>query len=141
MIPKKQTRLHRGNKPEEKGNCFPAVIASMLEMEVDEVIQIQEHYNELDWMPKLTYWLGKMGYEYSTADHFRCFHPELGQTENADVIREELKDKYYFVSGQSPRNKSIHHIVIFQNGKMIHDPHPDGTGIMTMENFTMLEGK
>lgn len=151
MIPKDQTRLHRGDKPEERGNCFPAVIASILEIDVEDVIQIQEHYNEDDWHVKLTYWLGKMGYDYCSADHFKCFHPDLQHQlrwdtgedvdEYMERLRNEYKDQYYLVSGRSPRNKSINHIVIFKNGIMIHDPHPDKTGIETIENFTMLEHK
>lgn len=152
MIPKKQTRLYKGGEfqsPEERGNCFPAVIASILEMEVADVIQIQEYYDDNDWMTKLTDWLEERNMTYSNADHFKCFHPELHHQIRCDndldgyikMLCTENKDKYYFVVGRSPRSKNIKHIVIFQNGIMVHDPHPDGTGVETVEGFSMLEPK
>jgi hypothetical protein len=141
MIPKKQTRIHLGAKPSERGNCLPAVLASVLEMDVDDVLQIQEHYDEAGWMDLLSKWLDERGYIYCTADQYMCFHPELIYYEEGEKMCEELMDSFYFVSGQSPRNPLINHIVIFQNGRMIHDPHPDGTGINTLSNFTCLERK
>lgn len=146
MIPKTQTRLHQGNKPEERGNCFPSVIASMLEMDVEDVIQIQEHY-DTDWMDILLNWLSERNYIYCSADHFKCFHPDLHYQlrwsgDKDEFINEQCalyKDQYYFVAGRSPRNSDINHIVIFQNGKMIHDPHPDRSGILTHEVFSTIE--
>jgi hypothetical protein len=149
MIPQTQTRLHRGNKPEERGNCFPSVIASILEMDVEDVIQIQEHYDG-DWMGTLLNWLSERNYQYCCADHYKCFHPELhyqlrnsdGRTPDDALIKEMCeiyKDQYYLVAGRSPRHPDINHIVIFQNGKMIHDPHPDRSGILTHEIFSVIE--
>lgn len=36
----------------------------------------------------------------------------------------------YLVSGISPRNPNIRHMVVYENGKLRHDPHPDGIGIV-----------
>lgn len=44
-------------------------------------------------------------------------------------------DTYCIVSGKSPRNDKITHAVIYLNGKMVHDPHPDRTGILDERNF------
>lgn len=149
MIPKDQTRVHVGDFPGGRGNCLPSVIASILEMEVDDVIQIQEHYDQDDYMTKLLDWLNERNCEYGTADQFKCFHPELrgdirsnteeGLNDYIERMKIELRDKFYFVTGTSPRNPRINHIVIFQNGIMVHDPHPDKTGITSMESFTYLE--
>lgn len=38
----------------------------------------------------------------------------------------------YIVSGKSPRG--ISHVVIYINGKMIHDPHPSGAGVFETED-------
>lgn len=45
-----QTRIHKGfNPPEDRGNCFPTVIACFMNLESPEdCIQIQEHYNLID---------------------------------------------------------------------------------------------
>ncbi|WP_282638114.1 hypothetical protein [Sphingobacterium thalpophilum] len=45
---------------------------------------------------------------------------------------------YYFVTGKSPRG-DFNHIVIYKDGKMVHDPHPSGAGILTEEKFEHLE--
>lgn len=37
-------------------------------------------------------------------------------------------DRYYFVSGRSPRGAD--HIVVALNDQVLHDPHPDGGGLV-----------
>lgn len=118
-----------------------------MEIEVEDVIQIQEYYDDCSWMTTLLNWLNERKLSYSTADEFKCFHPDLHHQLRCDndidgyveMLCAQNKDKYYFVVGGSPRSKSINHIVIFQNGVMVHDPHPDGTGITTIEGFSILE--
>ena len=44
---------------------------------------------------------------------------------------------YYLVVGQSPRG-DFKHIVVYENGKMVHDPHPDGTGLASIESTWLL---
>jgi hypothetical protein len=119
MLELKQTRLHRGQLPEERGNCYPAVIACILEMPVEDVIQFQELYDGV-WYEPLTNWLAKLGWGFEyLPDHL------------AD-------DELYFVTGISPRDKGIRHICIYKNGSMVWDPHPDGQGILTEDNFERL---
>jgi hypothetical protein len=120
-------------------------------MEVEDVIQVQEHYDDGDWMTKLENWLNERELQYCSADYFKCFHPNLRNKtswilkenetldEHINRLCQEHKDKYYFVIGKSPRNKDINHIVIFQNGIMVHDPHPDRTGLLTHETFTVIQ--
>lgn len=153
MIPKIQTRTHRSNLPHERGNCFAAVIASILEIEVEDVFQVQELYHDY-WIGPFDDWLESKGLDIEPADDFKVFHDDLWLRQFIDtegrnpdglpgeqwrqIMKDELKDEYYFVTGQSPRNKDINHIVIYQNGKMVHDPHPDNTGILTEETFQRL---
>lgn len=119
MIELKQTRLHRGEKPEERGNCYPTVIACILEMPVEEVIQFQELYDTV-WYEPLNDWLAERGWEFE----YLPSHP-------AD-------DEPYFVTGISPRDPNVRHICIYRSGSMIWDPHPDGRGIITQDNFERL---
>jgi len=122
MIPKKQTRLHKGLLPiSDRGNCFPACIASILEMEVEEVIQIQEYYDDADWSVQLGQWLFDNGYIWR--------NPTEG---------EDMTDKYVLVTGKSPRHPDLTHVVIYQNGKMVHDPHPDNTFLEKVEAYELL---
>lgn len=109
MIKVYQTRM---KTDEQNGNCYAAVIASIMEKDsAEDVIQIQEHYDSAHWVTLLDTWLASKGWDLCT-------------------IPGHLYDgRYYFVSGGSPRRKDIRHIVIYQNGVMVHDPHPDGSGI------------
>lgn len=88
----------------------------------EDVLQVQELYDKLeDWRGDLLEWLSLRGWEMGG-------------------LRGHLEtEEFYLVSGISPRNKNIYHVCIYQNGKLWHDPHPDGTGILTEEYFEYLE--
>lgn len=151
MIFKQQTRPFEEDVPGKRGNCFAAVIASALEMEVEDVIQIQEYYDDDNWLSILDAWLEDRGYVLEDASEMLCFHDDMlprvikedGFTgdlfEYVDMVKKKNMNEYYFVAGTSPRDKRIGHIVIYKNGKMVHDPHPDGTGITTFDSFMKLK--
>ena len=44
----------------------------------------------------------------------------------------------HIVSGPSPRIEGAHHATIWEHGKMIHDPHPDRTGIVKPETIEII---
>jgi len=115
-----QTRFH--NPPEIRGNCFPTVIACFLDLEsAENAFQVQELFGQDDWMIQLLEWLNGKGWDIGTL--------------NGHLYT----DEFYLVTGVSPRNPKINHVCIYQNGKLWHDPHPDGTGILTEANFEYLE--
>lgn len=115
-----QTRLH--NPPESRGNCYPTALACFMELESPEdAFQVQEHYDTgEDWGSMLLEWLFSKGWDHGT------------------LSGHQNDDSYYLVIGQSPRNAEVSHICIYQNGKLYHDPHPDGTGILTEEHFQYM---
>jgi hypothetical protein len=114
-----QTRFHSEST---RGNCYAAVIASIMGKDsAESVIQIQEHYDDQMWPIYLMEWLEDNGYELMTIDGH------------------QYDNSYYFVTGMSPRDRSITHICIYQNGQLVHDPHPDGTGILNFIGFSQLE--
>lgn len=120
--PKKliQTRLHRGMKPEERGNCYPAVIACIMGLDsAEDAIQIQEQYEHEVWYGILTQWVAMRGY---------VFYLLLGH---------QYDDSFYFVSG--PSKRGVNHICIYKNGKLWHDPHPSGDGILIENEFECLK--
>lgn len=81
-------------------------------------------------------WLELMGWKIEDAPEFKVFHHEVdldyshlvGNELSVDGQMEILRGKYYLVSGDSPRG--VKHICIYQDGKLIHDPHPTGEGII-----------
>lgn len=115
-----QTRL---NSPTIVGNCFPTAIACFLDLEsAEDAFQVQEHYEGDDWVDKLNNWLTQRGWE-------------LGNKSDGHTLD---SDEFYMVSGISPRNPDTTHICIYQRGKLWHDPHPTGAGILTEDYFYYL---
>lgn len=108
----------------DRGNCFPTCIAAILEMEPEDVIQIQELYEYDTWPEILQSWLNKRGYRWRTINE-----------------GEDVTDKYLLVTGKSPRHPDLTHVTIYLNGKMVHDPHPDGQGILDEQFFEIIELK
>lgn len=115
-----QTRLHVPGKV--KGNCFPTVIACFMDLESPEdAFQIQEHYNDEDgWVDKLIRWLFERDWEWG------------------NLNGHQYDDSHYLVIGNTNRSKTVKHVCIYRNGKLWHDPHPDGTGLTTETNFEYL---
>ena len=107
-----QTKLHSKTV---KGNCMTACFASYLNLSIDDVPVFEEIEN-YDYVSDLVYWLQEKGYDIETSyeDPF---------------IEDGFKD-YYFACGKSPRSKGIHHLVIYRNDELVHDPHPDKTGLL-----------
>jgi len=111
-----QTRLHLGG---QLGNCFSTVIACVLNKKsAEDVIQIQECYSDVNWKQILKEYLLEEGVEITDLD---------GHLYN---------DEYYFVEGDTKRG--VFHICIYQNGKLYHDPHPSGDGLVNEKKFSII---
>lgn len=86
-------------------------------------------FNALHWLwdNVREYWLASMGYR------------------EKDIPREEIDqwikdhpDTPYMVTGRSPRDKNITHIVIHMNGKLYHDPHPSQGDVLEDEEVKLV---
>lgn len=104
---------------DQRGNCLQAVVASLLDLPLAAV----PHFVEIDILGGANWWwllheyLRLMGKEMV---EFRPRNPPAGV--------------YYTLSGLSKRATDyapIHHIVIFKDGKLVHDPVPRGDGNLT----------
>lgn len=122
MKPLHQTHFYGGNEPGiTRGNCWQTAIACVLDLELDEVPHFVDLHDThgIDWWHYTTEWLYHRGYEiYRIPTHL-------------------YTNEYYFVSGLSPRGNWFH-VVIYRNGKMVHDPHPSGEGILEEEDFEVI---
>lgn len=136
MIPVKQTKLH--NPPVQNGNCFAAVIASILEIPIEEVLPVEDMFEQYDWHVRLFCWLKERGWIWRTAWEFQQFYQHGS---GGDFIKQEMiKDKPYLVTGMTNRFEGkVAHICIYMNGEMVHDPHPDNTGLTTQDYFEVIE--
>lgn len=85
----------------------------------EDVLQIQEKFNEKDWNVQLWEWLNGKGWDWT-------------------VLRNHLFDNtFYCVTGKTIRGTT--HICIYRNGKLYHDPHPSGEGLITEDSFEVFE--
>lgn len=143
MIPVIQTKVVVKNSQDEcvvRGNCFAAVVASILELPITEVPNVEVFFhmqNSGYWQEVMLTFLQSKGWELCDDRRFKLFHEKThGPAFELEKVL-ELKDRLYLVSGKSPRG--FYHICIYQNGKLVHDPHPSKEGLLTEDYFQTLE--
>lgn len=127
------------------GNCYAAAIASLLDLPITEVPNVEVFF---PWAPQIRFWdewmskwLELKGYKIEDASEFKVFHEDKDLSfeqvmTDLDTQKNALRGQYYLVSGDSPRG--VKHICIYQDGKLIHDPHPTKEGILNHLWFEKL---
>lgn len=122
-----------------RGNCMAAVVASMLELPITEVPNIETLYDvkNVEWNIILYEFIRSRGFEWQTDDRYRIYHfiHEDHYFQEREIIA--LQNDLYLVSGKSPRG--IQHICIYKCGKLVHDPHPTKEGIVTFDFFETIK--
>lgn len=103
------------------GNCFAACIASVMEFDLSMVPNFCSQ-GESDWVAACNRWLKQYGLSLLTV----VFKTGTLLPSGA----------YYLMAGPSARG--ILHSVVAMNGKMVHDPHPDGTGIQRVDEIDLF---
>ena len=149
MIPVTQTKVVIKNSKDEivvHGNCYAAAIASILELPLTEVPNVEVFFHlPIDstyWSEVMLTFLESKGYELCVDDRFRVFHDGNFGVDNGMRAHWllECENKYYLVSGRSKRGFS--HMVIYKNGKLAHDPHPSRDGVETIDYIqTLMKAK
>jgi len=117
MIQVIQTKLHDPTN-NVKGNCLSATLAALLHLDI-EIIPTFEGDN---WIEVLNRFLKPFNLAFilvqpTTLDYFGvtgCWH-EIG--------------------GVSPRFPDTMHSVVGKDATIVHDPHPDQTGLKEVESF------
>lgn len=140
MIPVTQTKVVVKNSNGDmvvRGNCYAAAIASILEVPITEVPNVETlfHIDGNFCYVVMHTFLQSIGWELCSDDRYRGYHSGSWTREHAEWL-EEHKDDFYFVSGMSPRGVS--HICIYKAGKLVHDPHPTREGINSLDYFESL---
>jgi len=108
MKPVYQTKFGDG-----EGNCFAACIASLLEIDIDSIPDFYQLYKN-EWWLKFIEWIEPFG-----------LTPIMLNDDPTNKL--PIHNCYYLVGGMSPRG--IGHSVIYLNGNLVHDPHPNGEGL------------
>lgn len=115
MIPIKQKNLHN---PEKGiiGDCYRACICSLLEISDEGVENFVENP---DYPMNVVHFLKQHG--------MRMYHS----------ITYPEGQEYCIVNGLSPRG--VRHSVIYNKYGIVHDPHPDNSGINKPDLYLWLE--
>lgn len=152
MIPVTQTKMVVRNQAGEmvvRGNCYAAVIASLLELPITEVPNVEvlfsiEGPDKWLWDEVMNKWLKHKGYRRDYAWQYMAFHSDIFARELAegnvawdrDKFCEEHKDVIYMTSGLSERG--MDHVCLYRAGQMIFDPHPSRDGLLEVKHFHEL---
>ncbi len=113
----------------EKGNCMQASIASLLDMELEQVPNLIEMDEDI-WPDIFVDWLWANGYEY--------FGEMPGSYVSTIPDYTEGVRGYVLVKGTS--NYPRGHMVVYDlDGKLAHDPAPAGIGVFKVEAYWIIE--
>lgn len=107
------------------GSCFTACIASILEVDLKDIPNFVDHGQ--DWMCVLWKYLDPMGLSY-TSHHFRPGEPP-----------KFIPEGYHTISGYAPRG--YRHSVVGFRGQFVHDPFPNGGGLITVDGWGAIHPK
>lgn len=110
----------------EVGNCLAACIASILEKPLRDVPNFMEFdKGNGEWFAGLFEYLGNHG--------LTCTFSYIDDAYSQPVFP---LGRYHIISGISPRG--FLHAVVGFNGKIVHDPHPEGGGLLTVADYMII---
>ena len=103
----------------QRGDCARAVIASLLDIPISEVPHFAQiaHDTGIPFYGQINDFLEACGLEM------------MWHTNPIYHLKDGI-DIYHEIAGPSPRGNGIWHAVVGCNGKIVHDPHPDKTGLL-----------
>lgn len=129
MKPVQQKYIHIEGK--QNGDCLRACLASILEVDIDTFPYFSIGMDWSEYYSNVMDTLFDLGWQCDYYIIENC-KPELLESKDTEGL--------IIAIGESPRStkeKRINHAVIWRNG-LIHDPHPDNTGIKDIIGFEVL---
>jgi len=111
-----------------KGDCFAACVASILEVPLGNLPNFCVDFPSDTWFADSNEWL--LRYCGVGLHDFRCEEPFPWISLYGEF------GPYYIVSGTSPRG--LMHACVGRDGKVVHDPHPDGGGLLDIDSYTVF---
>ena len=107
----------------ERGNCWQAAVASVLELPLDEVPNIQEWDDSIVWFDKFREWLRQYGLS------------ALGLSTGGNITIQG----YHLIECKSTTlNNGELHVVVGLNGKVVHDPNPNATSTGEIADYIIF---
>lgn len=98
------------------GNCFEACLASILELDLDDV----PRHTDNDWLEKINQWL-RWHFSLQLMVQSPYYAPP---------------NAYIIANGSNQRDRP--HSVVMQNGLLVHDPNPDNGGLSDVNNVLIF---
>ena len=109
---------------DKTGNCFQAAVATLLSLNLDDVPDFCQAGDD-KWFDDFQEWLSRRG---------MC--ATIVQCESDDEFRMIAPNGACLVGGTSPRG--FDHAVVYLDGKLFHDPHPDGGGLTSLSDIIVV---
>ena len=103
---------------EQEGNCFQACMASLLEVPIETVPHFMVYGDR--WCEVARNWCHQRGFDM------------IMLTAGGDYLPEG-----YWIAGGSA-DRGLKHACIYFGDQLAHDPHPDRTGLIDVEDITIL---
>ena len=101
----------------ETGNCLKTAIACVLDADPEQIPDFLAP-EIADWDVALYVWSQKMNVTYMS------------------YLEDPAHSFPYRAFGYTPRN--TYHAVVYQEGRLLHDVHPDNTGLVSANFFIAL---
>lgn len=101
-----------------RGNCLQAALASIFDLDLDDVPHFVGMGEDV-WWEQFWLWLRARNIEV---------HYERVAGDDGEFYGWRPLQVPYLLGGPSPRGE-FSHVVVAKNHEVIHDPHPDGTGL------------
>jgi hypothetical protein len=109
------------------GNCFPACVASILELRLEDVPDVCNDYPEYPdpspWLVAFADWLRPRGLDFMLAALDNTFPPWWTM---------------YWIAGGPQKRTGIMHAVVYKGQEQVHDPNPRSSGLSTIANAMFL---
>jgi hypothetical protein len=109
------------------GNCYQATLACLLNVEVYDVVDFSLFYH-YRWFGH--HWITLVNEFLSQKFKVKeVFAKSLEKFHRGEIpFPEKYRNKPYMLSDKSSRG--FDHVVIYMNGIMVHDVHPDNSGVI-----------
>ena len=107
----------------ERGNCWQAAVASVLELPLTEVPDIQLYDDDRVWFDKFREWLEQYGLG------------AIGLATGGNITLQG----YHLIECKSTTLKNGElHVVVGLNGKVVHDPNPNATTLGEVVDYIIF---